>query len=355
MPNDSIVVSLLTCETSHDSAHTNKTWAEKLLIFMQAYKETVKVTTAQNAEIDATNEFSTILAVPEYFFTGKSTLRWPLNETDKATLEHKLCLLSGINDKILLVPGSVYYYKATNANRRQKAETRLNDRGMADLKRFGKEAFDYNFTDGRVGTNNATGLQVPSLVEKMEKVKTGPLNIGLLRNVAYLILGGQRVGKYDKQSDYHESLLSPDDMVFVPGTDKECPAIGQHRFGVEICFDHALGRLKKRGVDIDFHIVVSDYANNKEPHMAMGRFGYFLHASTEASQTKVYQRASDLSLQDLTNEPSKRCGSVPLYGGRLESFLLKLPKILKAEDLAQRQQKKSYRGATISPTGRKGF
>jgi len=69
----------------------------------------------------------------------------------------------------------------------------------------------------------------------------------------------------------------------------------------------------------------------------------------------VYYRASDLSLKDLTNDPGKRCGSTPLYGGTLESFLLKLPRKLKEEDVTQKQQKKANRGATISPLGRRGF
>ena len=89
--------------------------------------------------------------------------------------------------------------------------------------------------------------------------------------------------------------------------------------------------------------------------MAMGKFGYFLHASTETSQTKVYYRASDLSLKDLTNEPQQKVRLGAAVWRKAESFLLKLPNILKAEDLAQKQQKKAYRGATISPLGRKGF
>jgi predicted amidohydrolase len=358
MANDSFIVGLLTCATSYSSAHTNRSVAEKLHAFKAACDKAKEVTNAHLADLDPTNEFSTILVAPEYFFTGKWPHRSPMLETTKVTLDQHLEQLSDACKKILLVPGSLYYFKTTTDKRRKKAVARINDRGMTDLKLFGgEEAFYYNFTKESVGSHYATGLKVPSLVDKMTAASEGPLRLGLLRNTAYLFLDGNRVAKYDKQSDYHESLNSPDDMVFVPGTDKECPRIGAHRFGIEICFDHALGRLNKRGIgDLDFHIVVSDYADNNQAHMAMGRFGYFLHASTNTSETKVYFRGRDLSLTDLTNDPTKKCAApIPLHGGTLQFFLLKLPKVLKAEDQAIKQQKKSFRSATISPTGPRGF
>ena len=52
-------------------------------------------------------------------------------------------------------------------------------------------------------------------------------------------------------------------MVFVPGTQDECPFIGEHKFGVEICADHAIGRLRRRSpTGLAFHIMASDYVDN---------------------------------------------------------------------------------------------
>ena len=146
----------------------------------------------------------------------------------------------------------------------------------------------------------------------------------VVRNATYLYLNGTRHGKYDKQSDYFESTCSPDEMVFVPGTRDECPVIGRHRFGIEICADHALGRLKKRNpTGIHFHVVASDSVDNIETHMAMTEHGYYLHASSDEDETGVYYKDAKGMITELDGD--EYLGSEPCGGGDLHYYLVKLP------------------------------
>jgi hypothetical protein len=148
----------------------------------------------------------------------------------------------------------------------------------------------------------------------------------LVRNETYLDLNGFRHAKYNKQTDCFESLSSPDEMVFVPGTRDECPVIGKHRFGVEICLDHAVGRLKRRNpAGLHFHILTSDYIDSEVAHMAMCDQGYFLHASSEPQETLVYQRDTTGAIKVLTGD--EFIGGVDSDAGRLRFWLVPLPAV----------------------------
>src|SRR5262249_42792616 len=82
----------------------------------------------------------------------------------------------------------------------------------------------------------------PSLQTILKTLADKTKHPRIVRNAAYVLLGGRRIAKYDKRADYAETRGAfADDLAFIPGTEKQCPAIDGYRFGVEICFDHQLG------------------------------------------------------------------------------------------------------------------
>jgi predicted amidohydrolase len=353
------IAALWTCNTSHDPQHTKKAVWVKLADMTKALTECQRQVNVNAARLSPDNEFQAIFAAPEYFFTGPGDSRKPMTEAEKVTLEHGLLNLSKKHPKILIVPGSIYYAKPlvrpANANKLDRAAGRIvqtpaqKDRrtkmtnvlttvGLRELNRGGATEADLGgylvYKDG--GANvGPTGYTVPSVMDKQDAI--AGKNPQVIRNTTYLYLNGTRHGKYDKQSDYHESLWAPDEMVFVPGTKDECPDVGKHRFGVEICLDHAMSRLKKRNpAGLDFHLVVSDHVNNSQAAMAMAPFGYFLHASSNTNETKVIYRNDAGTLIDLTEDNGYWFEMKAQGTGRLDSWLLPLPDGLRTAEAARK-------------------
>jgi hypothetical protein len=115
--------------------------------------------------------------------------------------------------------------------------------------------------------------------------------------------------------------------MFVPGTQDECPEIGEgtrkFRFGVEICFDHGNGVLKHRAPgNLQFHIVVSDSVPTRPGNMAMRNGGYFLHASTDYNESVVYRRDNGQPVNLTSTLPWTHSADGPNY---LDLALIKLP------------------------------
>lgn len=124
----------------------------------------------------------------------------------------------------------------------------------------------------------------------------------IAKNVAYLLLGGHRIAKIDKQEDWGEAFgCSPDQLAFVPGTFPQCADIMGYRFGMESCYDHGLGMLARRNATpLHFHFVVSDWVESSMGNMAMTAGGYFAHASTKYQQSTLWRRTMNGALEDIT-------------------------------------------------------
>jgi hypothetical protein len=291
-----------------------------------------------------------ILAAPEYQYTAKwpSDRRFPMAESEKVLLEEELRLKSQTHPHILLIAGTSHYFKdegraaggATHkvnpatglrtvpkdpAERRLRAQVQLinakqqaTDLGMAFLVDKG----DVRYKDD--DTTKFRTHNVPAL-DRLGKVLDRPASKPrFVRNAAYLFLAGRRMAKYDKQTDFSEALNnSPDDMMFIPGTENECPVIGGHRYGVEICYDHCNGVLKKRApANLQFHIVVSDWTSNRTAHMAMSNGGFFLHASTKSTETAVYRRPA-LGGEPVKVPPTRQ---QPYGGSQIDFYVISVPK-----------------------------
>ncbi|HVK08554.1 MAG TPA: hypothetical protein VM597_07225 [Gemmataceae bacterium] len=342
----SILIALWSCPTSHSTRHCQKAPSVKYLEMDKALEMCSRELYDNANAISKSNPFQVIFAAPEYYFTAQGNQRTPLDESARAHLEGILLGMSRKYCRTLIVPGTLYYQKpllrpvgthkldrrtgkidVTTApkDRRDKALGQLSDVMFRDVRDPNTRLMITNealATSNLNGVKGPTGLPMPSLVTRMEALaeKTS----AVVRNATYLFLNGTRHGKYDKQSDYFESMCSPDDMVFVPGTRDECPVIGRHRFGVEICADHAYGRLMKRNpAGLHFHVVASDCVDNVEAHMAMTEHGYFLHASSDEAETGVHYKDANGRITELLGDEylySEACGD-----GKLHYYLVKLP------------------------------
>jgi hypothetical protein len=302
--------------------------------------------------ISKTNLFQAIFAAPEYYFSqpSKSAFRVPMNEDAQVQTEWYILRLSRENPKTVIMPGTVYYEKKSfrdvhgtkldrekttvvptwnksSKDRRHKAFSQLSDAMMRDFK--DDDTLPYvGYSTDTVIPVGPTGLPLPSMLTKWDALyeKTPQL----VRNTTYLYLNGTRHAKYDKQTDFHESLNAPDNMVFVPGTQDECPFIGEYKFGVEICADHAIGRLRRRSpTGLAFHIVASDYVANNVINMSMGKQGYFLHASTHKEQTAVYYKDENGHIAPIKDKEKGYLGEHKFGTSSFSFWLLPLPEALK--------------------------
>jgi len=286
--------------------------------------------TVNQAELQLDNPFTGIFIAPEYYFTkpSPSGTREFLDLTSKLTLDVNLKGLSRQFPKILLVPGTIHYEVEMTANDKVQTGYQLLQAAKNRILRENALANPKTVLEGEMH-HRPTGpfsnvFSMNSLADNLLAENTKPRKI---HNVTCLLLNGTVWGTYDKHTDFYEAKsISPDQSMFVPGTQDECPVIGdavrKFRFGVEICFDHGNGVLMSRKpANLHFHIVVSDSVPNQTGHMAMKSGGYFLHASTDHGETVVRRRGEGGQLE------APMAATQPMTWGPdfLDLFLIKLP------------------------------
>jgi predicted amidohydrolase len=279
-----------------------------------------------------------IFVAPEYLFTAPNTgyKRVAMSSAEKDVVELGLRSISKEYPNILMFPGTVFYQEEVVGEARGRMGTGLITNEL-ELKRSyvktfrpneglstvqiakvdlakdlqdGKVVWDsldkqkkneFNFYWGRLNTWEQNNIKVHGLVDLakgMQKADSAAQPLRRARNCCFMFLGGQRIGMYDKHSDFQETRgAKPEKLAFLPGTADQAPEVDGLRFGVEICFDHANAVLKGRGLgDLDFHVVVSDFVDTIDGNMTMKRGGYFLHAASNPVETQAVFRASNGSL-----------------------------------------------------------
>jgi len=304
-----------------------------------------------SADLSTSAPFKGVFLAPEYYFTkpdpGKK--REPLDEAARLQLERNLLSLSNRYPEILIVPGTVFYakplvrgpessqfrfdpatgtrtlLKTSDPDRRDRINKKVKayivsvpaqrSAADADLRRWAGTGFQ------------AGAHHVPSLQEIRASVLDPSKDPWIVRNTAYLLLGGRRIAKYDKQSDWGEAIgKSPDDLAFVPGVHKQAPEIGGIRFGTEVCFDHGNGMLARRNITpLHFHLLVSDWVRTSLANMAMSAKGYFLHASTNYQESCVWWRDTNGALQNISVNPAYWKENRNIPGSPLDAYVVPLP------------------------------
>jgi hypothetical protein len=292
------------------------------------------------AERRAEGPVKIVLVAPEYQYTAPANSRAPMAEAMKVEVESSLRAVSQMHPSVLLIAGSSHYFKdehrpsgaakfkvdpstglrslrKPNATRRDRAERKM--RAAWDMHNAtGKWFLNEHTAVARDPLTGQVIVSVPSMRDVADVLFDPGSKPRFVRNVAYMFLAGRRIAKYDKQTDYSEALNnSANEMMFIPGTENECPVVGGRRYGLEICLDHDTGVLKRRNLaDLQFHVVMSDSVTTNTGQMAMAPGGYFLHASTNPSEACCYVRSNDgagimkLVPQSVTNGR----GRIDFYG-----------------------------------------
>jgi hypothetical protein len=281
-------------------------------------------------ELQLDNPFRGIFIAPEYYFTkpNPSGERQFLDLASKSTIEIYLKGLSKEFPRILLVPGTIHYETEMTDSDKVSTGYQLLQAAKDRILRENALAKPKTVLDGTMH-HRSTGpfSKVPSMNELADNLLDKSTKPRKIHNVTFLLLNGTVWGSYDKHTDFYEAKsISPDQSMFVPGTQDECPVIGdgvrKFRFGVEICFDHGNGVLKRRKpANLHFHIVVSDSVPNQDAHMAMKNGGYFLHASTDHGETVVRYLTENGQLE-AKMPPAQAMTYGPDF---LDFFLIKLP------------------------------
>ncbi|MBN9663516.1 MAG: hypothetical protein J0H49_35285 [Acidobacteria bacterium] len=310
-----------------NSNRWDKPLASRLLAMEWKMATVNKWMTESAAELTKNLPFKGVFLAPEYYFTGPYTERFPMPEGERINIEEKLLGLSRKFPELLLVPGTVFYAKrlvrdagfglkfdpvtglrtkakVTDADRRARAiqKTRAYI-GNIPAQR-GPNDEDLRFWAG--SGYDAGGNQVPSLNQIRSTLRDDTKNPLLAKNAAYMLLGGRRLAKFDKQTDFGEAIgMDPENLAFIPGAFKHCPEVGGYRMGMEICFDHGNAMLARRNVQpLHFHFVVSDWVESSTGNMAMSPGGYFAHASTNYMQSSLWRRRPDGSVENITVDPA---------------------------------------------------
>lgn len=332
----SVLVSLLS--EPNNNFNFKRTTDQRLRLLRDALEACQSDLNAHIASIQTDNAFQAIFLAPEYFFTKENISggRVPLEETDRALLVAKFAELSRAFPSILIVPGTVFYAVSMGPEQKRDAGFELlraakerveRERAQAkDKAAFQpKDVLGYVMSQEHSGPKSGTP-SMNALADALLDPHSAPRRA---HNAAYLFLNGRLWARYDKHADFFEcKSASPDNMMFVPGTQDQCPEIGdatrKFRFGAEICFDHGKGILKRRNpANLHFHLCVSDAVMPVTGNMAMTAGGWFLHASTYHQVAGVYRYEPGQGIQNQTaaRRVTQRCTGQTV----LESFLLPLP------------------------------
>ena len=188
--------------------------------------------------------FKGIYLAPEYYLTRPNqwNQREPMGEAMRVRLEPDLLSLSARFPEILIVPGTVFYAKSMvrtaesfqfkfdpttgtrtlpktkDADRRERFQQKLRTHidTVFSLKTDDDPEF---YTNWKKQGYDADGFAVPALKALKASLKDTQKTPSILRNSAYVLLGGRRIAKYDKQTDWGEALGNSPDSC----RQDECP------------------------------------------------------------------------------------------------------------------------------------
>ena len=217
-----------------------------------------------------------VFLAPEYFFSNRRTAndRFFSHDVKRATID-RLRALSRTYPKVLIVPGTILWTKALFDTR-----VRMMGRGQSTVEYTLNQARQQKAV-ARIQAVAPFGTETNTMGWSHSRdVQTQQRK--LAQNVAYLCLDGHIV-KYQKVGNYQEVMGEADDLMFVPGSIVGRFSVGNVRYAIEVCMDHALGVFDSTvGTDgtVDVQLVVSSYVSVKQNPNA----SVTLHASTEEQQ-----------------------------------------------------------------------
>lgn len=209
-----------------------------------------------------------LLIAPEYYFSAGSD-RHVVSYSEKTKTLARLRAISLAHPQLILLPGSMAYYKRTTQEDRLKYPTH-NTRYLA-------------------------------------------------HNASWAFQGGAKHYKYNKMDDAAEVLGHESrggSIVYRGGTHAGQFDLGGLRFGVEICADHDAGRLAADLEHlVDVHVIMSASVGLRPQHLCARDGGYVLHANA-STPPAAYQVSRDWISQEVENSVNPATG----LDGRVAPF-----------------------------------
>ena len=252
-----LLIYLITVETSH--AIKKRTIDNSFLFLKSHMKNCNKLRVSNN------NAFDSILVAPEYLFShyakkkiglfkknpnAGNRLAIPLNQKDNLLV--RLKDFSKQNSKTLIIPGTIYFEENINTGEKKQEVSQSMLIREFELK-YGASKSQKNVRASKprddvklMNYNPKTyGSDMEGKLKAFTKeMKTQPVKA--VRNTCVILFNSEVVARYEKKTGFNETYGKSNREGFFVNTNKNsCPVIGGFRFGVEICFDHANGVLKK--------------------------------------------------------------------------------------------------------------
>ena len=340
---------LIGCYSYDSSSNYGTKYTSVVTWLGNAVKELEKVRGSLVGKLETKNGFQAIFVATEYMFTGENTtkLREPMLVSEKNDLVRDIKEISKKYSEILIFPGSIFYKEPLGASTvegvtaKHKAMANLISAELASASMKPRDQ-----SDVLGGWKTGGGVSVPGIKDMSGPVAKPKLDTYRAYNSVQAFLAGDTATKtaYVKNWDFKETEgASVEKLMYVPGSHSGRRTILSFEFGIEVCFDHANGALQGSKSDVDFHIVVSASVETEEAQMAMKKGGYFIHASSDPSQTTVYARNALGALAKVT-----------LAGGKIESNSLAYWLVdVEARAAAKTAVAASTGSTVVTPSGKK--
>ena len=290
---------------------------------------------SSNAEIDISKQLQGILIMPEYFFANSNAAgeSRQYSEEEARTIEVKLAKLSKEYPHILIAAPSAFkkpiFYNDQRSDERMSPEKYQEDkiaRGITsgdhakfvakkqeNLARYQK-LVSFSQTANIGEDSQSYPMQLSSALYRLDELNNSPDkkdDFQLSRTTVRFFLNGLQVGKFHKRAGFEEILDRAN--IFLPGNAFPELVIDNLHIGVEICYEHDLGMLKKsyqeRQKNLadakaapDIHLLFSACVLVKEDSISLEN-GFFLHSTPpDMGLIPIYQKhinaqkSADLSI-----------------------------------------------------------
>jgi predicted amidohydrolase len=218
-----------------------------------------------------------IVIGPEYALNNGQKI---LDLAAVEVLEEELTALSLENQGILLVPGTFRsrIQSKTDAVSQSRSFTLANSGQMNQVTPYQSALLATE--QAVVAPLYGCGAGMSGLSTRSSDLLNKPnQSIDLLYNEAPIFLNGKKMATVKKAANWKEEELSDLDTraaVFAGDIGSVVQNIEGINFGIEICLDHAVGRLDR---EVDVHIVLSDSTKSGPSKGVL-----FLHSSTDPRQ-----------------------------------------------------------------------
>ncbi|WP_139167166.1 hypothetical protein [Chromobacterium sphagni] len=232
--------------------------------------------TSNNIPLD--KEIKGIITAPEYFLSRSNS---SLSITRDTMLQYRqnLANTSRKYKDIVLIPGTMAYTKTINLseekgiNRFKKMLSRMNEEQNPYILDPNKTNPLRNIHDGRLQQTEIDRYKK----YWREQIIQGN-SVEIYSNSLFIYYNGE-IWKHRKSSGFYENQNNKDVVLSIDRkSENGLVNISDRLFGLEICFEHAMGVLKEKhnSLPLDFQIIVSDYVEGNRNNIHLSADGLLI-------------------------------------------------------------------------------